>query len=112
MANDPVQLYWIYAVFGFLTLIAGFYCILISRNLLRALIGVEILIKSVTFFLILAGYIGGRTSLAQGVVITLIIIEVVVMVVAAGIILGIYSHNDSVDVRDLLKFKEKGNKNA
>ena len=60
MANDPVQLYWIYAVFGFLTLIAGFYCILISRNLLRVLIGIEILIKSVTFFLILAGYIGGR----------------------------------------------------
>jgi NADH-quinone oxidoreductase subunit K len=105
MANDPVQLYWIYAVFGFLTLIAGFYCILISRNLLRALIGIEILIKSVTFFLILAGYIGGRTSLAQGIVITLIIIEVVVIAVAAGIILGVFQLNDSLDARKLKNLK-------
>ena len=105
MANDPVQLYWIYAVFGFLTLIAGFYCILISRNLLRALIGVEILIKSVTFFLILAGYIGGKTSLAQGVVITLIIIEVVVIAVAAGIVLGVFQLNDSLDARKLKNLK-------
>jgi NADH-quinone oxidoreductase subunit K len=105
MANDPVQLYWIYAVFGFLTLIAGFYCILISRNLLRALIGIEILIKSVTFFLILAGYIGGRTSLAQGIVITLIIIEVVVIAVAAGIVLGVFQLNDSLDARKLKNLK-------
>jgi NADH:ubiquinone oxidoreductase subunit K len=105
MANDPVQLYWIYAVFGFLTLIAGFYCILISRNLLRALIGIEILIKSVTFFLILAGYIGGKTSLAQGVVITLIIIEVVVIAVAAGIVLGVFQLNDSLDARKLKNLK-------
>jgi len=105
MANDPVQLYWIYAVFGFLTLIAGFYCILISRNLLRVLIGIEILIKSVTFFLILAGYIGGKTSLAQGVVITLIIIEVVVIAVAAGIVLGVFQLNDSLDARKLKNLK-------
>lgn len=105
MVNDPVQLYRIYAVFGILTLIAGFYCILISRNLLRALIGIEILIKSVTFLLILAGYIGGRTSLAQGIVITLIIVEVVVIAVAAGIVLGVFQLNDSLDARKLRNLK-------
>ena len=81
-------------------------------NLIRALLGVELLIKAVTLLLILVGYITGQTALAQSIVITLIVIEVVVMVVASGIILRIYGHTDSVDVRDLLKFKEKDSKNA
>ena len=41
-------------------LVAGLYCMLVTRNLIRALIGVEILTKAVTLLIILAGYVTGQ----------------------------------------------------
>ncbi len=73
----------------------GLYCILVSRNMIRVLIGVELLTKSVTLLLVLAGAVTGRMALAQALVITLIVMEVVAMVVAAGLVLGVYRHTGS-----------------
>lgn len=92
-------------VFIPMLIIIGFYCIIATRNLIRTLIGLEILTKAVTLLIILAGYVTGRTALAQTLAITLIIIEVVVMVVAAGVIVNIFRHNDSLDVRNLRNLK-------
>lgn len=81
--------------------ITGLYCMLVTRNIMRVLIGIEILSKAATLVLIAAGYVAGRIALAQALVITLIIIEVVIMVVMAGVILSIYRHNESLDARNL-----------
>jgi len=87
----------------FITLlfITGIYCIVASFNLIRVLIGLEILIKAVTLLIILAGYICKRTALAQAVVITLIVIEIVVMVVAGGIVFWAFRYNKDIDPRRL-----------
>jgi len=83
----------------------GIYCILATRSLMRTLIGLELLIKAVTLLIIIAGSSAGRTGLAQAVVITLIIIEVVVIAVTSGVVLCIYRGSSSLDVRDLKKLK-------
>ena len=57
------------------------------------MIGLELLTKGITLFIILAGYVTGRTGLAQAMAITLIIIEVVVIVVAVGVVLCVFRHN-------------------
>lgn len=88
-----------------LLLIPGLYCILVSRDLIRILIGVELLMKPVTLLLIVAGYVTGRTGLAESLVITLIVIEVVVVTVAAGIIIGTFKRTGSLDVRELQTMK-------
>jgi NADH-quinone oxidoreductase subunit K len=85
--------------------IAGLYCILVTRNLMRVLIGLELLTKAVTLLLIVAGYAIGRTGLAQAVVITLIVIEVVVIAVMAGVILSIYRHTGSLDASNIKDLK-------
>ena len=85
--------------------IAGLYCILVTRNLMRVLIGLELLTKAVTLLLIVAGYVTGRLALAQSVVITLIVIEVVVMAVMAGVILSIYRHTGSLDASNVKSLK-------
>ena len=85
--------------------IAGLYCILVTRNLMRVLIGIELLTKAVTLLLIAAGYAAGRTALSQAIVITLIVIEVVVMAVMAGVILSIYRHTGSLDASNLKDLK-------
>jgi multisubunit Na+/H+ antiporter MnhC subunit len=84
---------------------AGLYCILVTRNLMRVLIGLELLTKAVTLLLIVAGYAVGKTALAQTIVITLIMIEVVVIAVMAGVILSIYRHTGSLDASSVKSLK-------
>lgn len=92
-------------IFVILLLIAGLYCILVTRNVIRVMIGIELLTKAVTLLLIMAGYATGQTALGQALAITLIIIEVVVMAIMAGVILSIYRHNESLDARNLRSLK-------
>lgn len=105
MIQGNMQLLWYFGIFAVLLFIAGFYCILASFNMVRALIGLEILIKAATLLIILAGYIVGKTALAQALVITLIVIEIVVMVVAGGVALWAFRHNDTIDPRKLSNMK-------
>ena len=94
-----------YGFFIVMLFIAGLYCILVTRNLMRVLIGLELLTKAVTLLLILGGYMTGRVALAQAMVITLIVIEVVVIAVMAGIILSIYRHTGSLDANNVKTLK-------
>ena len=72
---------------------------------MRALIGVEILIKAVTLLLVVVGYFRGQVALTQGLVLTLIVIEVVIMTVAVGMVLGIHRYYKSLDARNIRKLK-------
>jgi NADH:ubiquinone oxidoreductase subunit K len=91
-----------------LLFIIGFYYLIMTRNLIRILIALEVLTKGVTLTLILVGKATGQISMAQSMVITLIIIEVVILAVAAGIILGIFRHIGSLDIRKIINKKEEG----
>ena len=92
-------------IFVPLLFIIGFYCVVVTHNLIRALIGLEILTKAVTLLLVFVGYITNNIAFAQPLIITLIVIEVVVIAVAAGVIVNIFRHNKSLDVRSLRTFK-------
>ncbi|HNX90989.1 MAG TPA: NADH-quinone oxidoreductase subunit K [Candidatus Omnitrophota bacterium] len=105
MTTDITQLIWIFMIFITLFLISGFYCMVMSFNLIRTLIGLEILIKVATLFIVLAGHVTGNTALAQALVVTLIVIEVVVMVVAGGLVLCIYRSNRTINANELVNRK-------
>ena len=68
-------------------------------------LGLEILIKASTLLIILSGYLTHQTGLAQAMVITLIVIEVVIMVVAGGIILSLFRYYKTIDTRKLNQLK-------
>jgi NADH:ubiquinone oxidoreductase subunit K len=101
MSPDPAQMFEYFLIFIILLFVTGFYCILVSFNLIRILIGVEILIKAATLLIILAGFLCGRTAQAQSIVITLIVIEIVFMVVAGGVTFWAFRHNEDIDPRKL-----------
>ncbi len=105
MSLDFAQLFEYFLIFIILLFITGLYCVLASFNLVRILIGIEILIKAATLLIILAGYICGRTALAQSIVITIIVIEIVFMVVAGGVVLWAFRHTKTVDPRKLSDLK-------
>jgi multisubunit Na+/H+ antiporter MnhC subunit len=93
------------AFFILLLLICGAYCLIVTRSMIRAIIGIELLVKAVTLLIIVAGNMTGRTALAQGLAITIIVIEVVVAATAAGIALWVFKHTGSLDVRSLRSLK-------
>lgn len=83
----------------------GAYSLIVTRNLMRILLSVEILMKGATLLLIGAGYITGDMASAQAFVITVIVIEVVLLVVATGIVLGVYKANGTLNTRELNNLK-------
>ena len=97
MNGETAQLYTYFVIGVALTLIVGFYGLVATRNLIRVLIALEVLIKAVTLLIIASGYAGGQIALAQALAITLIIIEVAVIVVAVGVVLCLFRHHKSVD---------------
>jgi NADH:ubiquinone oxidoreductase subunit K len=105
MIVDGSQLFLAYGIAAVLLLAAGVYYLLVTFNLLRALIAVELMIKAVTLFLVLAGRLTGREGLVQSYVITLIVIEVVLMVVAGGLVLGVFRNTGSISTRRLRNLK-------
>lgn len=101
MSDASVQFFFLVASVCVLLLVAAAYCIVSSRNMIRILIGVELLTKSVTLLLATGGYISGRTALGQSLIVTLIVVEVVIIAIAAGVVIGAYGHTRSLDVRNL-----------
>jgi len=88
-----------------LLFIIGIYCVLVTHDLIRALIAIEILIKAVTLLIIAVGYFSHQLALIQSLVITMIVIEAVVITVAVGIVLGIHRHTNSLDTRQIRNLK-------
>jgi NADH-quinone oxidoreductase subunit K len=105
MTNESWLLFLRFDYFIILLLITGLYCIIVTKNLMRTLIGLEILTKAVTLLLIVAGYATGHVAQAQAFVITLIVIEVVVIAVAAGVVLSVFNRTGSIDAKNLRNLK-------
>ncbi len=101
MNADMGAFFSVNVLFVALLAAAAIYCILATRNLIRILIGLELLTKAVTLLLAVAGYVTGRMAVAQTFIITMIVIEVVVIAVAAGVVIGVHRHNNDLDVGKL-----------
>jgi multisubunit Na+/H+ antiporter MnhC subunit len=99
------SMFWVLASFVIGLFIIGIYALLATRNLLRILIGIEVLNKGVTLLLIAAGYLTGRTNIIQPVIITMIVVEAVIIAVAAGVVIAAYRKNGTINIRELRNLK-------
>ncbi len=105
MTEEAVELLWVFGLGVVLTLVVGFYSLLTTRNLIRALIGLEVLTKGVTLLIVVAGHVVGRMGLAQALAITLIVVEVAVIVAAISIVLCVHRSAGDVDASRLRNVK-------
>jgi multisubunit Na+/H+ antiporter MnhC subunit len=99
MSADALAIFKAYWIFIAPLAAAGLLCLVMTRNFIRVLIGLELITKAVTLLIIVAGFASGRLALAQAIVITLIVVEVVVISVAAGIAQCAFRLNGSLDIR-------------
>lgn len=105
MSAQELSMFWYVLTATVMLVVTGLYCIIVTSNLIRALVGAEIMIKGITLLIIYVGKITGKIALCQELVITLIVIEVVVMVVAGGIILSIFRNSGHIDAKKLNELK-------
>lgn len=83
----------------------GLYCLLASRNMLRLIIGIEILSKACILALMASGQALGNVNLAQTLAITMIAVEVVVVAVALALFVKYYGVTGTLDVWKMNKLK-------
>ena len=89
-------LFGVFLIGAVLLIAVGAYGIIVTRNLMRIVLSVEVLTKAVTLVIIGAGYETGNMGVAQSFVITIIVVEVMLLVLATGLLFGAFKNNGSL----------------
>jgi NADH:ubiquinone oxidoreductase subunit K len=79
----------------------GLYGLLISRNLIKIVVALQILGKAAVLGLVVAGHASGRIMLSQSLGITVIVADTVVAVIGMALAVQIRQRMGTLDVRDL-----------
>jgi len=97
--------WYLYLFFSAALVGAGVFALLAKRNLIKLFIAIEVIGKGVSLLLLATGFAKGNVLLAQALVVTFIVIEVSLVATALALIINIYRHTKSLDVRRLAKLK-------
>ena len=86
-------------LFGVIALLGiGFYGLLITRNLIKIVMVLQILIKGVILALVLAGKLGGNLGLGQSTAATVIVADTIVAVVGLALAVQVRRRFGTLDV--------------
>ncbi len=86
-------------LFGVVLLLAvGFYGLLITRNLIKIVLVLQILVKAVVVALVLAGKTSGNLGLGQSIAATVIVADTVVAVVALALAVQVRRRAGTLDI--------------
>ncbi len=79
----------------------GLYALLVSRNLIKIVVALQILVKSVVLVLIVAGRASDQINLGQSLAATVIVADTVVAVIGLALAVQVKRHFGTLDVRAL-----------
>ena len=95
MITNPLNL----VLFGVVLLLAvGFYGLLITRNLIKIVLVLQILVKAVVLALVLAGKASGNLGLGQSIAATVIVADTIVAVVALALAVQVRRRAGTLDI--------------
>ena len=97
--------WYLYVFFSAALIGAGLLALLGKRNLIKLFIAIEVIAKGVSLLLLTTGAAKGNVLVAQALVITFIVIEVSLVATALALIINVYRHTHSLDIRKLAKLK-------
>lgn len=102
MAPSPVNIFLI----GVAVLLGiGFYGLMVSHNLIKLVIAIQILVKSALLALITAGLVRDEIQLAQSLALIVIVADTIVAVIGIALAVQVRRRVGTLDVRDLSKLK-------
>jgi NADH:ubiquinone oxidoreductase subunit K len=86
-------------LFGVIALLCiGFYGLLITRNLIKVVMVLQILVKGVILALVLAGKLGGNIGLGQSTAATVIVADTIIAVVGLALAVQVRRRFGTLDV--------------
>ncbi len=91
------------AIIGLLAI--GLYAVLISRNLIKIVVALQILVKSAMLALIAAGQLAGQAEVGESLALTVIVADTIVAVVGLALAVQVRRHFGTLDVRALSTLK-------
>ena len=83
----------------------GFYCLLFTRNLIKVVVALQLIVNGVVLAFILSGYINNDQSTAQTMALTVIVADTIVAVVGLALAVQIRLRTGSLDLKNLSKLK-------
>jgi len=83
----------------------GLYGLLISRNLIKLVVALQIMTKGSLLALVIAGQAAGRLQLSQSLVVTVIVVDTITAVIALALAILVKRHFGTLDVQELSTLK-------
>ncbi|MEA4906942.1 MAG: hypothetical protein GYA17_11730 [Chloroflexi bacterium] len=87
------------AILGLLGI--GFYGLLISRNLIKVIVALQITVKGVLVAFVAAGSLRGQVDTAQSLAVTVIVADTIVAVVALALAVQVRRCFGTLDIKNL-----------
>jgi NADH-quinone oxidoreductase subunit K len=83
----------------------GFYGLLISRNLIKVVVALQILVKGSMLALVLAGLVSGNVTLGQTLALTVIVADTIVAVIALALAVQVRRRFGTLDIKALSRLR-------
>src|SRR5271157_1344099 len=97
--NISIPVVVIVAILGLLGI--GLYALMITRNLIKVVIALQIMIKGAMLALILAGRLAGQINLGQSMAVTVIVADTIVAVIALALAVQVRRYFGTLDIKAL-----------
>jgi NADH-quinone oxidoreductase subunit K len=79
----------------------GVLGLLITRNLIKVVVGMQVLVKGGMLALVLAGHLSGQVQVGQAMALTVIVADTIVSVVALAFAVQVRRHFGTLDLQAL-----------
>jgi NADH-quinone oxidoreductase subunit K len=83
----------------------GLYGLLVTRNLIKIVVALQILVKAAVLALVAAGYVSGQVNLGQSLAVTVIVADTVVAVVGLALAVQVRRCFGTLDVQALSELR-------
>ena len=94
----------IIAVLGLIGI--GLYGLLITRNLIKVVVALQVLVKGALLALVAAGTASGKINLGQSLAVMVIVVDTVVAVIGLALALQVKRRMGTLDVKELATLKK------
>jgi NADH:ubiquinone oxidoreductase subunit K len=102
MFDSPLSI----ALVGVLGLFGvGLYGLLITRNLIKVVVALQIMVKGAVLALVVAGNVSGKVNVSQSLAVTVIVADTIVAVVALALAMQVRQRFGTLDVRALSELR-------
>jgi len=100
LTPTTIALLCVFGLFG-----VGLYGLLVTRNLIKMVAVLQVLVKSALLALVAAGSASGKVNLGQSLAVTVIVVDTIVAVIGLALAVQVRQRMGTLDLRDLSSLK-------